>query len=213
MSIDENITRRIQELANPGDIIFLGGNDIIAKLIEYGQKTQTPDRKPSLWSHVCIVVNKDLIIESTLGFEKFRYGSRWDNGVQYYPLEQRIKSSAWNCDLIKVPLSKKQRSNVLAEGENLYEENIRYPILGLLGSLLTYRLFPYWKSNPLDNPKRKLYCSAFVAKCFSAVGITFSHQYNIDNISPQILYDGCSKYTRISLARQGKEVFDETIKI
>ncbi|WP_291490126.1 hypothetical protein, partial [Desulfurella sp.] len=47
---------------------------------------------------------------------------------------------------------------------------------------------------PLDDEHRSLYCSAFVAKCYKAAGYVFSTEYAIDNISPQILYNGLENY-------------------
>lgn len=180
----------IRQNASKMDIIFLGANDLIGKLIRFAQKNQTSNGLPSLWSHVCLYVDKETIIESTIGFEPFRNGSRWDNGVEFYSLDERIKSSGYNCHLVKMKLNHVQRNKLLTKAEELFQDNVKYAILGLIGSLLTYYLFPKWKSNPLDNQKRELYCSAFVADVYSSIGYKFSNVYDIDNISPQLLYNG-----------------------
>jgi hypothetical protein len=194
-----------------GDIIFLGSNDFIGKLIKYAQKTQTPNGKPSLWSHVCLYIDENTIIESTIGFQPYRNGSRWDNGVQYYGLENRIKQSGYNCSLVQLPITSKQRTILKNKAEELYNEGITYPIIGLLGSLLTYTLFPKWKNNPLDDENRSLYCSAFVARVYSSIGITFSHVYDVDNVSPQILWNGSTTIPRskvFNLIQFGKELIE-----
>jgi hypothetical protein len=182
------ILESIRDQALVGDIIFLGGNDLIAKLIRFAQKNQTPDGKPSLWSHVCLYLDKDMIAESTLGFEKYRNGSRWDNGVEYYSLEERIKEAQYVA-LVHMPITLKQRHQLKLAIEQLYLEGITYPVLGLIGSLLTYWLFPRWKNNPLDDEKKSLYCSAFVAKVYQSIGWSFSDQYAVDNVSPQLMWD------------------------
>jgi|GEM_PF-6114070 len=177
----------IRENAKLGDIIFLGGNDLISNLIKHAQRKQTQDGQPSLWSHVCLYVNRNLIVESTLGFEKYRTGSRFDNGVQFYMLEERIKE-AKTVALVQYPLTDIQREKIFEVATELFAQNIKYPVLGLFGSLLTYWLFPKWKNNPLDNENRKLYCSAFVAVCYRSM-INFNDKYSPDNISPQLIWN------------------------
>jgi hypothetical protein len=212
MNYDKAI-KFIQSNAQLGDIIFLGSNDLIGKLIRFAQKEQTSDGKPSLWSHACLFIDENTVIESTIGFEPYRNGSRWDNGVQYYSLENRIQVSGYNCSLVKLPLNKKQRSQIKSKAEDLYNEGITYPVIGLLGSLLTYTLFPKWKNNPLDNENRSLYCSAFVAKVYSTINIKFSNVYDVDNISPQILWNGVTTISRVkiyNLIRNGQEVIEQS---
>jgi hypothetical protein len=169
------------------DIIFFGSDSFIGKLIRKAQEIQTPDKKPSLWSHVAFYFGYGLILESTIGFEPYRNGKRWDNGIQFYSLEQRIKSSGNNIAVFKLKASDEVRERLKQRAIDLYNQNIKYPILGLLGSLLTYWIFPTQYNNPLCNEKYKLYCSAFVADVLESYYGKLS-VYSVDNISPELLY-------------------------
>ncbi len=187
----------IQENAYAMDMLFLGADDFIGNLIRKAQDTQTPDHKPSRWSHVAMVWDRNLIIESTIGFEPYvGTGRKWDNGVQFYPLRERIKASGDEVALVHLPLHYTQIMGARAEAERLFEQGIKYPILGLLGSLFAYKFFPQWHINPLDNPKTKLYCSAFVVEVYSGA-TKLNTDYYVDNISPQILWDIVTKIDKV----------------
>ncbi len=202
----------IQETAYEMDILFLGADGFIGNLIRKAQDTQTPDHKPSRWSHVAMVWDRNLIIESTIGFEPYvGTGRKWDNGVQFYPLRERVKASGDEVALVHLPLHYTQIMGAQAEAERLFEQGIKYPILGLLGSFFAYKFFPQWHSNPLDNSKTKLYCSAFVAKAYScATNLLTNTKYDIDNISPQILWNIVTKIDKVKmfdLRSNGNDVF------
>ncbi|MEM0173023.1 MAG: hypothetical protein QXI16_00785 [Sulfolobaceae archaeon] len=176
------------------DIIFLGSDSFIGRLIREGQSSQTPDHKPSDWSHVCFYYNEHLILESTIGFERYKDGSIFSNGVQFYSLRERLASSGYNVAIARLG-DDALRDVAFSRAVAKLRENIKYPIMGLIGSLLTYKFFKGRHANPLSG--HKLYCSAFVAECIGDEEIIRRqakylkypyNSYNFDNISPELLY-------------------------
>lgn len=173
-----------------GDILFFGSNDFIGNAIRWGQRLQTPSKRPSAWSHVAVYYRDGLIIESTLGFEKFKNKSIFANGVQVYSFAERYKASGNKFAIVRnIPIDF-QKALVL------FRSDIKYPIWGLIGSLLTYTVFRGLRYNVFDKGKHKLYCSAFVASlipqdlCFELQqDLPYPcNNYDIPNISPELLW-------------------------
>lgn len=181
----------IRERAVMGDIILIGGTSFLSKLIGFGQKTQTKDGKASLWSHVMIYVDSSTVWESTIDFKPYpnteddeQEASRLDNGVQYSWLENfKVSTPAM---LLHFPFTDEQRQKLMYKMEDMIKTGYHYPILGLVGSLLSYWIFRGWKSNPLQS-KKSLYCSAAVSEVYSVLGIDFSEKYTSRNTSPQAI--------------------------
>lgn len=186
-----NLTK-VRNIAEPGDLILVGGDGFIARLIRYGQKVQTADGKPSLWSHVMMYRNRETVLESTMDFEPFPARApedksrRLDNGVQINYLAHYQSSSP--SLVLHFPFGEVERSLLIKRGEELEREGYTYPVLGLVGSLLAFWIFRGWSSNPLQS-RRSLYCSAFVQKVYrEALGIDFDGAHTDRNTSPEIIY-------------------------
>lgn len=173
----------------PGDILLSGSNSFISRLIRYAQKVQTKDGKPSRWSHASIVYKDLTVFESTIDFEPYDpehigKGKRLVNGVQLNKLS--IFKDDDPMMLMSFPFSEVQRGILLDKIDRVLLCGYTYPILGLIGSLLSYWIFRGWKSNPLQS-KHSLYCSAAVQEVYSSLGIDFDVNHTSRNTSPEII--------------------------
>lgn len=174
-----NITK-LQKYAHPMDIILIGGGNLLSFLICNGQRPQTVDGKPSLWSHSMFYWSEDTVIESTMDFTPYPV-RKLDNGVQFNYLENYADSPRGM--LLHFYWTDVQRDILMIRADKLRMQGITYPLLGLVGSLLSYWVFP-WKSNPLQS-KHSLYCSAFVQEVYGAMGIDFDTKHTARNTSPE----------------------------
>ena len=199
---------KLRYYAKPGDIIMSGGSSgFLSKLIKNAQRIQTPDGSPSRWSHVMIYVSEDCVAESTMDFKP--YGGtkkRLDNGPQYNYLHD-FKDTKEGM-LMHFDLSDQQRFAILTKAQAMIECGFRYPILGLLGSYLSYWIFRWFRSNPL-NGKYSLYCSAFVQEAYRIIGIDFDKERTARNTSPEKI----SQFTmpglvKIDVSEGGGEEFE-----
>ncbi len=179
----------IRQYAKSGDLILTGDDSFLSRLIGFAQKTQTPDGKASRWSHVIVYVDTGSVIESTMDFKPYpaneddaESSSRLDNGVQYNYLETH--KDAKYAMLLHFPFNDLQRHNLIVHANSIVSKGIKYSILGLIGSLLTYWIFRGWKSNPLAT-KNDLYCSGFAQEVYSIIPIDFDPDKTARNTSPE----------------------------
>lgn len=184
----------LRKLARPGDILFIdGGNGLVSTLIKYGQKKFTEDGSPSQWSHMALVYDSDLLIESTLRV------TRWFGITNGITITSTSYYQNCNCSLALMPLTKKQRDTVVKTALRLLEEGVSYPICGLVGSLLSYYVLGGKFGNPLQS-KRSLYCSAFVQECYLSIGMDFSEYYTSRNTPPQLIFNYL-KYNNVEIVQ------------
>lgn len=177
-------TKILFNIAKPADIILVSGECWISNLIKHAQSVQTPDRKPSLWSHSMLYVNEQTVLESTIDFKPYgKEKKKFRSGVQYNNLSnyEHIKTVM----LIQFPFSYTDREKMIDRAESLIGNS--YPIAGLIGSLLSFWLFPKWASNPLQG-KHKLKCSGYIQEVYKIKGIDFDPIRAYDNTSPEIIY-------------------------
>jgi hypothetical protein len=180
----DSILKYMETVAQPMDILLLGRDSFLGRLIQFAQRVQTNDGKPSLWSHCALYAEDDDILESTIDLEKFEGGRRLDNGVQYNPIERILTYD--RIMLIQLPITPIQREVLIKRADRLYKDRLTYSISGLLGSLLSYWIFR-WQSNPLQT-KHSLYCSAFVALVYEAIQVDFDPHHTARNTSPEMIY-------------------------
>jgi hypothetical protein len=209
--------QELKRYGKPGDIVLTGDNSLLSKLICFAQLIQTKDGKASRWSHCMILVNltdvpeaekpsrwrvlawkllervKDVIkatgkvAESTMDLKP--YGDqkkRLDNGPQYNYLENH--TDVPRAMLLSFPWTGPHREEILKKAAEIINKGETYSILGLFGSLLSFWIFRWWKSNPLCT-KHDLYCSAFVQECYSVdcIGIDFDPLHTARNTSPEMI--------------------------
>lgn len=173
---------KIISYAKPMDPILLGSGDLLSYLIRYAQKPQTLDGKPSLHSHGMLFWSFDTVIESTMDFTPYPT-RKLDNGVQFNYLKNH--ADAPMAMLMHFPWTDAEREILKREALRLKAEGISYSVSGLLGSLLSYWIFP-WASNPLQS-KHSLNCSAFIQECCVPMGIDFDPKHTARNTSPEMI--------------------------
>ena len=177
--------RRLIEVADPGDIVLLGGEGLFQKAIRYGQKPVTG--KPSLWSHAVLVYDSRLFLESSVRFYSI---FRIDNGIQFTKFGHYAKATP--AVLLKPPLLHQTfRDMILRKGVELEERGVTYPVSDLVGTLFVFWLSRGRAANPLDS--RGLYCSAFVQDCYAEAGIDFTEEYDTNNTAPEHIWQYAKK--------------------
>ena len=191
----------------PGDAIFTGTNASFGKgpLIQYGQKPQTHDGKPSKWKHILRYIDSKTIAESTIDSDSYsdtmkKWFGKYETGVQYNHLEtiQGDKNEYGVLVHYKL-LTNVQRQlllnqiDVMVKRSEAGDPEYRYDITGLFGSLLTYWIFRGTASNPLGG--YGLYCSAFSQKADRlALGSGYDAGFETDkNTSPERLWQFCKR--------------------
>lgn len=173
----------LKKYAAPGDFVLLGGNGPLQRLVQYGQKILTSDNKPSLWSHVLLVYDSRLFVESTI---KLYSIWRIDNGVQFsrYNDYAHVKRAV----LVKPSLSILDRRVITQTAIRLESEGIPYPIVGLFSSLFVYYVLGRLGKKQNHINKHGLYCSAFIQDCYKPVGIDFTKEFGTYNTAPEHLW-------------------------
>ena len=189
--------------ALPGDCVLTGTNSkfTIGGLIQHAQRVQTPDGKPSMWKHVLMYIDQWTIAESTIDHEPYLpTAKKLDNGPQYNNLES-LATEDYATLLHFTSLTDAQRQKLTDQAQEIiWSGKFRYDITGLFGSLLSYYLFPWWKSNPLSS-KHQLYCSAFVSKILRSIDIDVDKQHTDRNTSPERIWQWANKYPGIEIIK------------
>ena len=176
---------KLRRYALQGDIVVIGGTSIISCLIKNVQAIQTLDHKPSKWSHTFIYLAPERIVESTMDFEPYQdTGKRLDNGVQYNFLHNYadVKTAM----LMHFHFTDEERRAIVSRADEMVQTGFRYPILGLIGTMLSFWVMPWMKSNPLGT-RGALYCSSFVQEVYKVVGIDFDKDKTSRNTSPEMI--------------------------
>ena len=193
-------TTKLRDYAEPGDLILTGTYSRVSLggLIQFAQRIQTPDNKPSFWKHVAIYVDLFTIAESTIDFKPYKPTQRkMDNGPQFNCIES-IKDEDYATLLHFTDITDNQRLKMINKAEVMIHSGVyKYDITGLFGSLLTYWLFRWVKSNPLSG-KYQLYCSAFISKILRSIEIDVDN-YTDRNTSPERIWQWAQKYTGIEI--------------
>ncbi len=191
----------LKNKALPGDLVLSGTKNkfSLGGLIQHAQRIQTPDGKPSLWKHILMYIDPWTIAESTIDFEPYMPTlKKMDNGPQYNNLESLGKEDYASL-LHFTSLTSEQRQKLQDKiQEMIWSGKYRYDITGLFGSLLTYYLFPWCKSNPLSS-KHQLYCSAFISSILQAIEIDVDGQHTDRNTSPEKIWQWAQKYHEIEI--------------
>lgn len=181
---------KLDRYGSPGDVLLTGTCKAlsIGGLIQFGQRPQTPDGRSSHFSHVMFWAGRDVVAESTVDLKRYdATGKRLDTGPQWGAL-----SSYRNTDKVVLlhfkQVADERRTELLAEVARIVREDLyQYDITGLLGSLLTYWLLRWVRSNPLSE-KRFLFCSAFVSMLMNDF-----YEYKVSkntyrNTSPELIW-------------------------
>jgi hypothetical protein len=181
---DPDLFERFSKLYRPGLVGLVGTNDRLGLAIREAQKANTPDGKPSLWSH-CFILGELRHDRRgpgrTLSTSPFIFESdlmagagalQLKNGAQENWLGKWCLGRVEHAAVTDFRLPPAQRKLVLATALELVEEQFQYPIAELVGTWLAIAAKRRWLPNPLEDP-HALYCSAFVRHCYREAGRDF----------------------------------------
>ncbi len=192
---------KLRDHAQCGDLILTGTNSTfsLGGLIQFAQRIQTPDGKPSRWKHIAMYIDLYTIAESTMDFKPWKpTARRLDNGPQFNYIET-LKDEDYATLLHFTSLTDDQRLTMRDKAATMiYSGVYKYDITGLFGSLLTYWIFRWVKSNPLSK-KGQLYCSAFISKILRAIGIDPDEGHTDRNTSPEREWQWAQQYAATPL--------------
>ena len=183
-----------------GGIALIGGTDFVSKAIREAESTFTPDKKPSKWSHALLFgdMRPDhndesgrsiYIFESTINVTVKRLevkNGAQENwvGVHDGPDIEHI------CTIDFYPT---KVDEILATALQLVDDQMAYPIEGLLGYWLDIVLHKLWKQNPLESI-HAMVCSQYVRYCYSMSGEDFmGSDIAISNTAPEHIYQAGQK--------------------
>ena len=181
----------------PGLIALVGTNDPIGLAIREAESPMTTDGRPSLWSHCFILgdlrfdrrgpggvkIKSPYIFESDLKVDLFEPQVR--NGAQENWIGKWCSGKVNSAGLIDYQLSSDETEMVLATALQLVDEQVLYPIQGLLGTWWAIVMKKQWAPNPLNSP-HTMYCSSFVRYCYQQAGRDFiGSEIDISNTAPE----------------------------
>jgi hypothetical protein len=181
-----------------GLIGLVGTNDFIGLAIREAQSLITKDKKPSLWSHCFILGDLRLNLRGPKG-SKTRSPYIFESDLKINLVEPEVRNGAqenwigkWcvkkvkHAAIIDFGLSDDERDNVLATALQLVDEQIRYPVQELLGTWWAIITGKQWLPNPLKDPRRAMYCSAFVRYCYQQAKKDFlGSEVDVSNTAPE----------------------------
>lgn len=172
----------IRQHAKLMDIILKGDESLLEKAIGYAQSCQTVDGAPSLWGHSMLFIDKDTIAECTIDFRPYKAtGKRLDNGPQWNDIQVLEKASRGL--LLHFPWTDQDRRELFHYCSGLIDAGQCYSIFGLVGSLISFWLFPS-ERNPLAS-RHSIYCSSFIQQVYSLKNIDFDPKRSLKNTSPE----------------------------
>lgn len=181
----------------PGAIAVVGTQDLIGMAIREAQRKVTPDGKPSRWSHCFLLgelrwdrrgaqgsISRSVyLFESDLKIKPFSPQIR--NGAQENWIGKWCSAEVANAAIIDLGLTDDQTHDVLATALQLVDEQVLYPIGGLLGTWWSIIAGRQWQENPLDDP-HAMYCSSFVRYCYREAGKDFvGGAVSVSNTTPE----------------------------
>lgn len=171
----------IRALASPGDVILTGHDGIfsIGGLIQYLTKSR--------YSHGLFYCSPDTIAESTMDYTPYKTtGKRLDNGPQFNHLST-LEKVDYGVLIHFTKITDSQRIAMLDKITQIIEDGkYVYDLTGLIGSLITYKLFPFFRENPLSTG---MYCTCFTSAVKRKVlGPEYdpSPRYKDNNTSPEM---------------------------
>ena len=161
----------------PGNVGLIGTGDFIGKAIREAQRKLTPDGKASQWSHAFILgdlrwdrrgpkqarTQSPYLFESDLKVNLLKPQLR--NGAQENWVGKWCSPDVETAAVIDFGLTDPERDDVRASALQLVEEQVLYPVQGLLGTWWAIVTDRQWQKNPLEDP-HAMYCSSFVRYCY-----------------------------------------------
>jgi hypothetical protein len=165
----------IREHYSPGRVCLVGLSDPLYELVRMGQSVITPDHARSQWNHAFLLGDQrgwfwwknTYILESDFHFSLRR--SRFINGPRESLLQKWCKDSIEHVCVLGMPLTEEEEQKILAKAsEIIRDKRYRYPVEGLLGTLLAMWANKLHKRN-IFNLQYAIQCSTFVRMCYQAI--------------------------------------------
>lgn len=176
--------------AKPGTIGLVGGTALIDRGIRKAQKILTSDKKESLWSHAFIVSgqredNFIWIIESDLEFhsKQIKLGVQ-ENRISKYDSETEFPNVA----ILDFNLSNTDSNAIIGEALNLVALKTQYSIREVFGVLYSVLNQQSRQKENIFKQQNSLFCSAFVQKCYEAIGLKFNKDISASQLAPNDIY-------------------------
>jgi hypothetical protein len=176
---------------------LVGTHDFVGMAVRHGQRKLTANGEPSLWSHVFIMgdIRPDrrgpggttgrsvYIFESDLHVDPGKT-QLW-NGAQENWVGKWCSELADHAAILDFSLTEEEKDAVLGTALQLRDEQIKYPLLELVGTWWAIIMQRLWAPNPFDEP-HAMYCSAFVRYCYRAGGRDFlGEEVAMSNTAPE----------------------------
>jgi hypothetical protein len=179
----------LQQHGRTGRVGLFGGSPVGHRIVRWGQSPITSDRLPSLWSHV--------VIFSEEKSAKFLYESDMDvglfpphlrDGAQRSPISKYFKERRWlYMSILDFLVTDDDAHRVLETCRRMIRQRVRYPVIGLIGTGLRYRIGGVHAGETgLDS--RGLFCSTFVQKAFMEIGIRFHQGVPLRHTGPEHIW-------------------------
>jgi len=205
---------------------LIGEYGLIGMTVRNAQRIIRLDRQPSSWSHAFLfydpisadpAVNRSprrspWIWESSLEpSDRFRKIVAWD-GVgprrlsDYHQARFRLFNahSVPNVAVIVFGLQDDERKRVLDRADNPNVDQLRYDLLGVLGTWYAYITNQASQPNPLALGNA-IYCSAYVQLAYEAAGIDLALGAHQHNTSPEHIWQ-TARYFSVPYEKQGNPV-------
>lgn len=197
----------------PGRIGLIGSTEPLYRLIREGQRNMTPDGNPSMFNHAFLMGRQRpdgrddgsiYIFESDIQLSI----SEWElrNGVMESRLAKLCRDDLEHAAVLGLDLSEEEVERLLQVALRLAydEKRLRYPVVGLLGTLvasLTDRL----KQKNIFDSDHAVQCATFVRVCYQNIGRDFIRQgSHMTNTSPEEIWQS-QLFTLRRLWKSGRQ--------
>jgi hypothetical protein len=181
-----------RELGGPVALIGLvGSSDLPGVALRRAQSILRWDRRPSLWSHVFLLVD-DGVREVTLHSRAGCFPEPADNAITKATLAHYAKDP--NVALLKVSMSEEEAARVAERATtrpNL--ERLRYDLFETLGFWQAF-LWTRGTANPLEQGV-PMAASALIEYCFEAIQLDLTPGANDRNSAPEHLWNSARWWT------------------
>ncbi len=163
----------LEQYAQPGRVGLCGGMTQVDTAIRRAQRHQHTAGRWSDWSHVFLFEGKRLdgqhwVLESDIQLQSknFQLGAQENRSAKYFD-EAMFPTLA----VLDFGLSETQITTLLREGLELVANRERYSIRELVGTLIALKKPELRARENRFARERSVYCSAFVQRLFSSIGI------------------------------------------
>jgi hypothetical protein len=181
----------------PGRIGLIGSTEPLYRLIREGQRNMTVDGSPSMFNHAFLMGRQRpdgrddgsiYVFESDIQLSITDWELR--NGVMESRLAKLCRDDLDHAAVLGLDLTEEEVERLLQHALRLaYDENrLRYPVVGLLGTLVASLTDRLKQKNIFDND-HAVQCATFVRVCYQHIGRDFiARGSHLTNTSPEEIW-------------------------